>query len=176
MLLIVLSIKRKPSSGCEVGVTLTQQCSFNSKPNRTFNPQIQLHSEPHPNSKPKHEVKSLHLFIKCEAWFYVVFVSLIWTWRSHNNLFYYILCCQETDGAPHDLEVTEEATPSSTQEAEDALGGATEVCSWFGMIDSIIVVVVFLTQCSLQQDVTAEEANEQLPEDKEPPPSGKENQ
>lgn len=84
---------------------------------------------------------------------------------------YHTLCRQDTDGAPHDLEVTEEATPTSTQEAEDAVGGATEVCSGFGMIDKVDADV-FFTPCSLQQEVTVEEANE----GEEPPPSGIGNQ
>lgn len=58
-----------------------------------------------------------------------------------RHLVYHIVCRQDTDGAPHDVEVAEEATPLPTQEAEDEVGGATEVCSWFGMIDSVVVDV-----------------------------------
>lgn len=92
-----------------------------------------------------------------------------------RHLVDHVVCRQDTDGPPHDLEVAEEATPSSTQETDDEVGGATEVCSWFGMIDNP-AVDVFLIRCSPQQDVTAQEANEQLPEGEESPPSGTGNQ
>lgn len=88
---------------------------------------------------------------------------------------YHILCHQDSDGTPHDLEVAEKATPPSTQEAEDEVGGAAEVRSWFGMIDNV-VFDISLTRCSRRQDVAAQEANEQLPEDEEAPPSGMDNQ
>lgn len=60
-----------------------------------------------------------------------------------RHLVYHIVCRQDTDGVPHEVEVAEEATPLPTQEAEDEVGGATEVCFWFGMIDSVVVVDVF---------------------------------